>query len=90
MNKCGQVLTASIIEGDRSAISITSEYLGGTRYIFTVVVEFGRPYIAKFKLSVGVNSSVSKYFGGIPVQGLDISVEPSYLMAVSQSSENLD
>lgn len=82
-NKCNQILTGSIVSGDNSAVSITSEYLAGTKFIFTLTVEFGRPYIGKFRLNVGVSSSVLKYFGGLGVQPLDITVEPAYLMAVA-------
>jgi hypothetical protein len=48
--------------------------LAGTKYVFSVAVEFGKPFIAKFKLSIAVNSLVSKYFGGVAIQPLEISV----------------
>lgn len=81
-DKCNQILNGVIISGDQNAVSITSEYIPGTRYIFSLTIEFGRPYIAKFRLSVRVNNSVSKFFGGIGVQPLEINVEPSYLMSI--------
>ncbi len=69
-NKCNQILVGTISSGDRSSVSITSEYLAGTRYLFTMTIEFGRTYIAKFTLNVNVRSSLQKYFGGIGVEPL--------------------
>lgn len=89
-NKCSQILVGTITGGDKSAVSITSEFLAGTRYIFSVTVEFGRTYMAKFNLNVAVSSALSKYFGGIQIQPLDITIEPSYLMAISNNQDRLD
>lgn len=36
-NKCNQILEGKIIEGD-NAVSIVSEYVLGTSYIFTVTI----------------------------------------------------
>lgn len=87
-NKCSQILTGSITEGDRSSISITSEYLGGTKYIFTVTIEFGRPYIARFKLQIGIANNLLKYFGGLSAQPLEVTVEPSYLSAIADGNRD--
>lgn len=69
-NKCNQILVGTITGGDRSSVSITSEYLSGTRYFFSMTIEFGRSYMAKFTLNINVNSSLQKYFGGIGVEPL--------------------
>ncbi len=82
-NKCNQILVGSITNGDKSAISITSQYLAGTTYIFTVTVEFGKPYIAAFNLRVGISPDLLKYFGAIPIESYEIAIQPSYLSAVS-------
>ncbi len=72
-NKCSQLLTGAIISGD-NALSITSEYLPGTRYMFTMTIEFGRSYMAQFKLKISINNSVLKYFGGASISPLECSV----------------
>lgn len=51
-------------------------------------MEFGRPYIGKFRLNIGINGMVAKYFGGLGVQQLDLTVEPAYLMAISDNSRS--
>lgn len=88
-NKCSQILVGAITEGDRNVVSIVSEYLSGTKYIFTMTVEFGRSYMAQFKLNVSINNSMAKYFGGIGVNPLEITVTPSSLMAIGEA-EKLD
>ena len=41
-NQCRNILVGQIIDGDKSAISITSNYVPGTTFSFSVHVEFGR------------------------------------------------
>lgn len=84
-NKCNNIVVGTITSGDKSAISITSQYLAGTSYIFTITVEFGKPYIAAFTLHVGINPDLMKYFGAIPVESYDIAIQPSYLSSVVDS-----
>lgn len=67
-NKCNQILVGTIVDGDKSSISITSELLTATKNIFTMTIEFGRPYIAKFKISIAINPTMTKYFTAYPVQ----------------------
>lgn len=88
-NRCNQILAVNITSGDRSSISISSEYLSGTNYIFVITIEFGRPYIGRFALNVNVNSALTRYFGGISIQPLDLTVEPSFLAAVQDKSDTL-
>lgn len=83
-NKCSQILTGSIVSGE-TARSITSEYLSGTRYIFTMTIEFGRSYMATFRLRVGIESAVAKFFGGAGVSPVEITVEPAFLMSVNDA-----
>lgn len=43
----------------------------GTKYSFIVEIEFGRPYIGKFDIVVGMDPLItSRYFSGIPVRTL--------------------
>jgi hypothetical protein len=88
-NQCSQVLVGSITSGDSSSISITSQYLVGTNYIFLITIQFGKPYIAPFNLNVGVNSNLKKYFGNIPIQNCNVAVQPSYLAAVTDDTDVL-
>jgi hypothetical protein len=39
-----------------------------------MTIEFGRTYMARFKLNIGVNSSYMKFFGGMGVQPIDVVV----------------
>lgn len=83
-NNCNQILEASIIDGDRSAISITSQFIIGTKYSFTVTIDFGRSYIGSFTVAINVASSlVPRYFGALPTDTLRVEVKPNYLAAVS-------
>ena len=82
-NKCNQIIIGQIISGDKSAISITSQYVAGTSYSFSLTVDFGRPYIGEFNIKVDLNKSLtSKYFGPIPIDSLNIDVKPLYLASV--------
>lgn len=88
-NNCNQVLKASLVSGDRSAISIVSAFVVGTKYSFTVTVDFGRPYIGEFSISIGIDQSlVPKYFGSIPTDTLEFDVKPSYLAALRESDNS--
>jgi hypothetical protein len=87
-NQCNQFLQGSITSGDTSSISITSQFLPGSNYIFVVNVQFGKPYIAPFNLNVGINPNFMKYFGTIPVQPFNLPIQPSQLSAVSDISDN--
>ena len=61
--------------------SITSEYLPGSTYSFSVKVEFGRPYIGKFTIRISVDSAIGqKYFGQVSAsQSVTVDVNPAYL-----------
>jgi len=72
------------VSGDKSWLSITSQYLAGTSYIFTVTIEFGKPYIAAFTLKLAINSDMVKYFGSIPIENYDIAVQPAFLSALNE------
>lgn len=87
-NKCNQVLVGKVIQGD-IPVSITSEYIPGTSYTFALFLEFGRSYMGSFKLSVSVSNQYLKYFGSIPVNNLEVDIQPSYLLAVADKDEKL-
>ena len=44
-NRCSGVIQAELVEGDTGAISISSKYLPGSSYSFSVEIDFGRSYI---------------------------------------------
>lgn len=56
--------------------------------MFAINIEFGRSYMAKFKIRVSVAQNMLKYFGGNGIQPLEITVEPSYLMAISTKTSD--
>lgn len=85
-DSCSQILVGTVTSGDSSTLGITSKYLAGTAYDFTLTIEFGRPYIGQFTIKVDINrNSVGKYFGAIPINPITIVVNPTYLAAVEQS-----
>ena len=45
--------------------------------------------MGNFKIKIGVNSAYTKYFGSINLQTLEVTIQPSYLLAVSDKSESL-
>ena len=89
-NSCSQILSTTIISGDTGAQSVTSKYVAGSYYMFTITVEFGRPYMGEFELQVRIKNSLTQFFGGISISSpLVISVNPSYLAAVGEKDEVL-
>ena len=85
-NSCSQILIGQIISGDLSSLAITSKYLGGTAYDFTMTIEFGRPYIGQFSIQVDLNrSDIGRFFGTIPIDPLTINITPSYLAALNEN-----
>ena len=53
-NRCNKVLSAKIISGDKSAVSIVAQYIPNSRYSFSVEVHFSKEPIGMFVLQVGV------------------------------------
>lgn len=55
--------------------------------MFTVTIEFGRPYIGSFDLSISINKIWAvKYFGKVSIgDALRVSVNPSYLSIVGSA-----
>ena len=88
-NKCFNVLVGEIMDGDKAATSITSEYLPGSTYSFAVKVEFGRSYIGKFTIKISIDRAIGlKYFGQVSAsQSIDVDVQPSFLSKVNGESE---
>ena len=84
-NKCFNVLVGKIMDGDKGATSITSEYISGSSYSFSVKIEFGRPYIGKFTVKISIDRAIGqKYFGQVSAsQSIDVEVNPSYLSAIT-------
>lgn len=76
---CSSVLIANITEGEKP-ISIKSSYTAGSRYSFSVELEFGKPYMNSFKGIIQINPSLTRFFQGVSItEGLAINVTPSYL-----------
>lgn len=86
---CKSVVTANIISGDSNFMNINSQYQPGSRYTFSITIEFGRPYIGKFDISVGVQSAlVNQYFGGVNVAPQVFEINPAYLAIATPSKED--
>lgn len=63
---CSSILIANITEGDKP-ISIKSSYVAGSRYSFSVEMEFGKPYMSNFRGEIKINPSVSRFFQGVSI-----------------------
>lgn len=89
-NKCNNVLSAKIISGDTSAVSILASYIPNTSFSFSIEVNFAKEPIGMFVLQVGINPSlVSKYFQGIDTSStISVNVNPAYF-AKNLNSDNL-
>jgi cysteine-rich repeat protein len=89
-NQCNDVIAASIVSGDQSAISIIAQYIANTRYSFSLVVDFGKEPIGVFALKVGLKPSIaSKYYAGIDTsKTLTVNVNPALFSNLS-SNDNL-
>ena len=82
-NRCDKVLSAKIISGDQSAISIIGSYINNSRYSFSLEVVFGKEPIGMFVLQVGLNQNLSKYFQGIDTSStINVNVNPAYFSIV--------
>lgn len=89
-NKCNNVLSAKIISGDSSAVSILASYIPNTSFSFSIEVNFAKEPIGMFVLQVGINPSlIPKYFAGINASStININVNPAFFNT-AQSSDNL-
>ena len=84
-DKCRNILVGNITSGDTGATSITSHYIPGTSFSFSVEVEFDRPYIGEFTIMISIDRAIGlKYFSPISTaNSLTIDVKPSFLAAVN-------
>lgn len=63
-DRCSGVINANVLSGDQPT-SVRSSYISGSRYTFSVELEFGKPYINKFKVEIKVNPSLTSYFNPV-------------------------
>lgn len=89
-DSCSQVLVATLSGGETSA-RIKSTYIAGSRYAFSIAIEFDRPYIASFKASIKVNPTLARYFNPVGIQTtLVVDVNPAFLsVATAKSPDTL-
>lgn len=87
-NQCHNILVGEITEGDKGAISITSHYIPGTTFTFSVKINFDRPYIGDFSIKISVDRAISlKYFNPVSTaNALTVMVRPSFLASVHDQS----
>jgi cysteine-rich repeat protein len=80
-NSCRDVLSAKIISGDTSAVSIVASYIPTTSFSFSVIVDFQKEPIGIFSIEIGISPRVAtKYFKGIDIsKKLTVNVNPAIL-----------
>jgi hypothetical protein len=83
-NKCLNILIGEIVRGDSNVLSITSEYIPGSSYSFSMEIEFGRNYIGEFEIQVKIDPAIGrKYFGNVSAnQMINITVNPAFLSEI--------
>jgi hypothetical protein len=78
-DRCSQVLVANVLNGDQPT-SVRSSYISSSRYTFSVELEFGKPYISKFKVEIKINPSLNNYFNPVSIGNtFTVDVNPSQL-----------
>ena len=84
-DRCSQVLVVQVTNGDR-ATSVRSSYVSGSRYTFAVDIEFGKPYVNKFKAEIKVNPSLARYFQSVSIDNsFIVEVNPAQLTLATRS-----
>ena len=82
---CSNVLDGKLTAGDTQTLSITSKFLPGTTFSFSVEIEFGRPYIGSFTLEITVNPTIAnKYFINVAPSTLTVDVNPALLSTLDK------
>ena len=79
-DRCSQVLDAKIISGDRPS-RVKSSYIAGSRFAFSIELEFDRSYFGSFKVQIMIKPSLgSRYFSGVNISNpLEVDINPAYL-----------
>lgn len=87
-SNCRNVLSAKIISGDSSAVSIVGSYIPTTSYSFSVVIDFQREPIGIFSIKIGINPLLAaKYFTGLDISNsITLDVNPALLNLDSSAS----
>lgn len=80
-SNCRNVLSAKIISGDSSAVSIVASYIPTSSYSFSVLIDFQREPIGIFTVRIGINPQLaSKYFSGVDISSsITVDVNPALL-----------
>lgn len=85
-DRCSQVLVATVLSGD-TPISVKSYYVSGSRYTFSVELEFGKQYINRFRVEIKVNQSLSRYYKTVSIaNSFTTDVNPSQLTLATKGS----
>lgn len=88
-DRCSQILSVNVVQGDRPT-SVRSFYISGSRYSFSVEMEFGKPYISKLKVEIKVNERLAGYFGKTSIRNsLTVDLNPAQLTLATKDSEFL-
>lgn len=78
-DRCSSVLIGRLTGGETSA-RIKSSFISGSRYAFSMELEFDRPYIARFNVEISINPALARYFSGVSIANkLNVEVNPAYL-----------
>ena len=86
-DRCSNVIMAEVSNGDRPT-SVRSYYVAGSRFSFSVELEFSRPYMSKFSAQIKVNPALSRYFKQVSIaNGFSVDVNPSQLTKAERSKE---
>ena len=82
------MLDGKLTAGDTQTLSITSKFLPGTTFSFSVEIEFGRPYMGLFTLEITVNPTIAnKYFINVAPSTLTVEVNPALLSRIDKEDK---
>lgn len=87
---CDKILLVKLIDGQRTFLSISSNYIKGSSYSFSIEIDFGREPISQFTAEISINSQVKeRYFSGIDISTtLNVKVNPAFLALVHSKKED--
>lgn len=88
-DRCSQVLQANVVDGEKPT-SVRSSFVSGSRYSFSVELEFGRPYMGRFRVEIKVNPALSRYFQNVGITNtFVVDVNPSQLTLARREDARL-
>lgn len=90
-NGCGNVLAVQVTGGNGVAPKITSRYIPGTSFLFSVEIDFSKEPVPQFSAKFSVNQALrTQYFSGVDVSpSFTVDVNPAFLSRADGKNDEL-